>query len=193
LRNKEFIKMKKLLLTLLLVFSFSSQGWATLAVTQSEECHVDAANTACTTPLVTTQATGSLFVCVAAYYGAFSAVTDLKGNAYSTAVAEIQQSDDSNARLRQVYKENATGGANTRWTLTLTANGFPALGCLEITGAATSGALDQISSNAEPPILVTLRVKLPQLYKRTRLPLALDQPVAGLTLLSVADTPRMKT
>lgn len=138
-----------LILALASILTFPSLSWAALAVANSEECHVDLASVSCTTNAVATT-TGSLFVCNASYDGVFTSVTDSEGNSYATAVAEITQLDVSNAHLRQVYKENGTGGAAHTFTLTLNAAGYPTLVCLEVTGAATVSALDQpiSSSNA---------------------------------------------
>jgi hypothetical protein len=48
-----------------------------------------------------------------------------------------------------VYKENAAGGATHNFTFTFTTTGYPGFNCTEISGAATSGALDKTSSNVQ--------------------------------------------
>lgn len=75
---------------------------------------------------------------------AFVSITDNKSNVYANAVPEVSQ--DSGLG-RQDYKENGAGGASHTFTFTGDSGGlFLTLSVTEISGAATSSALDQVKS-----------------------------------------------
>lgn len=117
---------------------------AALAVVQTVSCQQTGAGTSCTTSGVTTT-TGNLFVASSGYCcAAFVSVTDNKSNTYANAVPEVSQ--DSGLG-RQDYKENGAGGASHTFTFTGDSGGlFLTFSVTEISGAATSSALDQVKS-----------------------------------------------
>jgi len=137
----------KLLAALILSLCLASDAIGALAVVQSVSASSNGAVTSVTTGNITTTA-GNLIVCDIAYYGVFVSFVDSKGNTFVDAVAEMTGSDPD-GHLRQMYKENAAGGATHNFTLTLSPAGYPSINCTEISGASTSGALDKTSSNAQ--------------------------------------------
>src|SRR5262245_54702078 len=127
--------MKKFFFLIFFLLLVVNSAEAQLSVTGTRSCTGNNVPSCTTSPSLSTS-TGSLFACNAGYFGTFSAISDANGNSYSTAVAEV--ADTGNGKLRQGYKENATGGASTTWTLTLTANNYPTMNCIAVTGAKTS-------------------------------------------------------
>lgn len=117
---------------------------------QTVSCAPDGAAASCTTAGVTTT-TGNLFIASAGYCcAAFTSVTDNKGNSYTDSVAE--QSDAGGGSSRQQYKESGAGGASHTFTLTGASGAFfGALSVTEVSGAATSGALDQTAGGITNP------------------------------------------
>jgi hypothetical protein len=99
-----------------------------------------------TTSGLTTQATGSIFVIAAQWSrnsGTFSSVSDSKGNTYTLIDTQLDW-EGVNGGWRLYYCENGTGGASHTATFTLTgSNGPITIFFGEITGALTSGSLDQ--------------------------------------------------
>jgi len=141
-------KQLSLAVALVLILFSSAPAAAALAVVQSVGLTTNGSVSNATTSNITTTTT-NLIVCDLAYYGTYSPFADSKSNTYATAVAEITSGSDALAHLRQVYKENAAGGASHNFTFNFTTTGYPGFSCTEISGAATSGALDKTSSNVQ--------------------------------------------
>lgn len=112
-------------------------------------CQAEGATTCTTTGVTTT--TGNLFVASTGFCcAAFTSVTDSKGNSYTNAIADI--TDAIGGKSRQDYKENGTGGASHTFTLTgASAAFFGTMSVTEVSGAATSGALDKTATGITNP------------------------------------------
>lgn len=69
---------------------------------------------------------------------------------YSNAIPDtLTGSGTGDANLRQDYKENGTGGASHTFTGTIGAAYFITISVSEISGAATSGALDKTATGSD--------------------------------------------
>lgn len=92
---------------------------------------------------INTQASGSLIICAARWRATqnFSGLADNKGNTYTQIGTEISAAASADSRL--YYCENAVGGTDHQWTLTLGGSTEKTLLVLEITGGETSGSLDK--------------------------------------------------
>jgi hypothetical protein len=140
---------------LILLFTFAFlllpfQSWAVIAVVQSVGSSTFGVSSVTTSNITTTG--GNLLICDAAYYqngASFTSVTDSKSNTYAHAITEFASAFDSESRARQLYKENASGGASHNFTLTMTGNAYMALACKEVSGALTSGALDKTATKSD--------------------------------------------
>lgn len=124
------------------------------------EAKATTAGATATTAAVTTQASGSVFVVCYTFDSAatFTSITDSKSNSWSIIGSEINA---SNHKSRMYYVENATGGSSHTFTGT---NGSASLDCsiwvIEITGALTSGSLDQSGSRSDTTSPFTLAAGL---------------------------------
>lgn len=99
-----------------------------------------------TTNALTTQASGSIFVVIAAgQAGISNTVTDSKSNSYGLPILDLENGAGQGVKLW--YKENGVGGASH--TATNAGIGDGTLYFLELTGMLTSGALDQSDSNLD--------------------------------------------
>lgn len=92
---------------------------------------------------VNTQPSGSAIIVALAWRQTqtFSGLADNKGNTYTLIGSEVLSGSWERSRL--YYCENAIGGADHQWTLTLGGSTEKTVLVLEITGGQTSGILDQ--------------------------------------------------
>lgn len=140
--------MKKFLLSFLLLFFLYSPAWAAVAVVQTASASSTGDVSSITTPNINTT-TGNLIVCNASRYlvsGTNYTVSDNKGNGLGSTGISLVSSNDTNAQLKQRYQENAAGGSGHNFTLTaVSGSDYLSLACMEISGALTAGALDQVA------------------------------------------------
>lgn len=101
-----------------------------------------------TTAAITTAATGSVIVRLMEWDNTlnFTSITDSKSNTYTQISVERTI---STIKGRAYYKENATGGASHTFSGAVSSSANISLYVLEITGALTSGALDQSNSQTD--------------------------------------------
>jgi len=116
-----------------------------IAVGATSKGHSTSSSALATTG-VTTQASGSVFV-AAVIFGAtatFTSIVDSKSNTYTQIGTEISNgSTGANYKARLYYVENGTGGSSHTATVNLNTAEVVTILFAEITGALTSGALDQ--------------------------------------------------
>lgn len=100
-----------------------------------------------TTPGITTTSGNLLVVVVSAFSNIIGAtpITDSKTNTWIQAVASTGASEGWGAIY---YAENITGGAGHTVTFTPSSSGFIAIAVLEVSGLATSSALNQTDADA---------------------------------------------
>ena len=139
-------------LSLLFWLALRGVAYGALAVVQSAGVSSSgAAASVVTSPNITTT-TGSLIVCTFSHYFPIAAtpVTDSKSNSYANSFGPVQSLSDANLRLRQVHKENATGGSGHNFTLTAESSSYLSLSCTEV---SDGGALDQATGQDQLPFL----------------------------------------
>jgi hypothetical protein len=106
---------------------------------------------------VSTSASGSTFVVAAIWdTGTFSSITDSKSNVYTQIGTEVTFGSFP-TRARVYYKENGVGGASHIATFNTSSASAITVLFLEITGALTSGSLDQSGgvNDASSPFTLT--------------------------------------
>lgn len=135
------MKLRALLPLLLLLAC--GQALGAIALGQSAVCNNNAAT--CTSSGITTAASGSAFVVAVVYDGTFTSLADNKSNTIGAGQLIYAETTTYSYSLRIYLVTNGSGGASHTWTLTTSGSGAVGFVAAEITGAATSSLLDQIS------------------------------------------------
>lgn len=135
---------------LLLFLSVPQTASAAIAYVQGVSASGIGVSSLTTGSITTTN--GNLLICTAtAYAGSLFLITDSKSNSYTDSITEQVSSADANTHLRQQYVNNATGGATHNFTYTFNITGDVDLGCIEVSGQATSNVLDKTATKIDNP------------------------------------------
>ena len=135
------------LLAALLIVVFSSCAFANPAVVQYVNARPGGSSASATTAATATT-TGNTFVAVITAFTNIiggTPMTDSASNTWSQAVASTGTTEGWVAIF---YVSNATGSATHTFTFTPTANGFLSVTVFEISGLATSSALDATDADS---------------------------------------------
>jgi len=149
--SRKRVSSKQLILSVLfcsLLIAQCSLSWAAIAVVQSVGVQAAGVSSITTSPNINTTS-GNMMICDGAYYlsgQSFNSMSDNKSNVWPDSISEVASSADSDSRGQQRFSNPITGGSGHNFTMSFTGTVSVALACKEVSGQATSGVLDRIST-----------------------------------------------